>query len=143
MTILSKYKSIFDVSLLNMFVYQISDKIVGQSSGSIILASLMKKSFCSRLFTSFYRFSGETNILLPKFKINGKDLYFNDYKNLDFIYGKGFNLDNQVISNSSSAIYNFIVNSENKKTINDLLPLDLAISHRRNKVYCISDFEKN
>ena len=57
-------------------------------------------------------------------------------------YGKGFNLDNQVISNSS-AIYNFIVNSENKKTINDLLPLDLAISHRRNKVYCISDFEKN
>ena len=44
-TVLSKYKSIFDVSLLNMFVYQISDKIVGQSSGSIILASLMKKKF--------------------------------------------------------------------------------------------------
>ena len=66
-TVLSKYKSIFDVSLLNMFVYQISDKIVGQSSGSIILASLMKKKvFCSRLFTSFYRFSGENKYFTTK-----------------------------------------------------------------------------
>ena len=93
MTVLSKYKSIFDVSLLNMFVYQISDKIVGQSSGSIILASLMKKKvFVVDYSPPFIGFPEKTNILLPKFKINGKDLYFNDYKNLDFIYGKGFNL---------------------------------------------------
>ena len=138
------FKKEFDISLLNLFIYQISDKIVGQSSGSQILASLMKKKVYILDYTPpFIGFPESTNILLPKFKLGKKILYFNQYRKTPYIYGQGFGKNSFVLSNTSNEIFNFIVKSYKKKIVNKKLPKDLAIYHRKkNRIYCVSDFEK-
>lgn len=130
---------------INIYAIFKSEKIISQNSAPQMVAGFLgKDGYVVDYCPPFFGFPQKVKIIMPKINVNKKVLYFKDYKDTDFFWGKEFNNQHCFIeANSASEILNFL--SKDLTTVNNInsqIPTGSAFKLRKDNIlYCSSSFE--
>ena len=125
-----------NTKMLNIYLHYFSYICITQNSGSVTLASALKKKIIvTNMFPFCTGIPGKMKMLFPKVKINHKIYKINELINSNYFYGRGFEKENvKILPNTSSEILEVLKDKKKIKIKKIKFPNDCSLKFRKDNL---------